>query len=656
MNNQPGLITYTDRRQVQQTASNDELNSFLNEMRIIDSGGLCSRISNIFVTSSMKRSNFCMDFGIREYATRGSSIRYMPVYGVKGGSPGLTRQTNYAEVLFCKGETLSGAGYNEKIFGTEYLTGEETVELSESDLLESLGREVGAPKVEVLKRDSQKVCKVLEKLWEVQEKEPRTRFVILMKDAEKNSMRLIQQLYLLMPQQLRRQLGFETNIAPADLEQIQAYGGVPLYVFTADVTERFDPSDYSFPISVYNLTADEEYSYNEERLALIGKLAAKMDDQMIAFLDFAERKYLETQQTTISSFKYYEGIVTNLLSGTLFWWLRENIESIEELEKVYMDQIELMQNIDYKRQALTAYSLDIYPNSSFASQMVYIICNEKYPNRKKLLEFLSRELLHEKEINAIDSMRKGMLSERTQAFQKKDDEYKQRFDSMTASFKEEKDSLNDQYSQLVLQRQSLEEKLIELSEENINLKKTLKENQYSSTEGNSKMSDTHSDRGSKKADTEKSEEMEKLKEQIRSTQLMRNIITVAAVACAVAAIVMSIMFINRGSKISQLQSKCNKLEEKERRVDGKNNELYDENEALRKDNESLNKKLAEIQVDQASPSNAESAGIQENNPDNNTAVKDPNMSLSDDEAPEESNLFPEGSEEGNGDVNGSEIA
>ena len=574
MNRQPGIITYTDRYQVQQTAESAGLNSFFNEMGITKGADLRNRLSNIFVNGSMNRSQFFMDFRIKDWTFRGGSAGYMPVYGVKGGSPGLTRQTNYAEILFCSEEKLATTGFNEVMFGTDYLSGEETVELPENELLDALGREGSVPGFTISTRNKENVCRVIEKLWEVQEKDPRTRFVILMDRAEENSISLIQQIYLLLPQKLRQQIGFQTNISAADLEQIQAYEGVPIYLFTADISENIDSSRYSFPVAVFDLTRADEYTFNEERLALIRKLASQINEKKGADLDYSEKHYLESQNSNASSFRYYENIVKNMFSGALFWWTKERIDSVEELEKLYTDQGELMNVPDYRTQALTSYYLDIYPKSNIAQQTVEIISNENYPNRARLLNFLASELGHAKEIDAIDTMRTDLLSQMRTDLEKKDTEWNQRLNSELTKMS---DSTSAELKRLRAENKALTERLGNVQTERGTLSKSGNglENQALDIDDRSKLQ----------------EKTSKLKEELGKARKTRTIMSVLAGVFAVAAIAMCILLFSRSSQISELTANCEQLKKDYQEVTDSEANLANANKELMTQNEELKKQI-----------------------------------------------------------------
>lgn len=403
-----GVLTYTDARQVQNTVERNNLNEFFNELMVSQSGSLRDHLSSAFVNGSMRRSVFFMDYNIKDYmsyASRGGDFsNWLPVFGVKGGSPGLTRKTNYAEILICPESELDGSGFNEAIFGTDYLTGDETVSLSASALLGKMGREGSLPGFTVAKRDMHAIARVFEKLWEVQEKNPRTRFIIKLDHAEERSLNLLQQMYLLIPRKLRLQLGFETNIDTTDLDQIQNNGNLPIYILTAESTQVIDLERYDFPVVIYDFENADSYVYDEVRVQLIEKLARQMNQRKLSNLDYSETKVLEDRQMTASSFKYYQDIVSRLLTGDLFWWNRESVCSIDELEQLYMDQKDLMRNQDYHTEALESYNLTIYPNSNLAEQIVDLILQEPGAKRDRQISFLRREMNQEKTISALDTM------------------------------------------------------------------------------------------------------------------------------------------------------------------------------------------------------------------------------------------------------------
>ena len=586
-----GILTYTDARQVQDTVVTDDFGSFFNEKRIIQHGKIRETLTNIFVNGSMNRSFFFMDFNIREYASYATKSNWLPVFGVKGGSPGLTRKTNYAEIHLCSEEELAGESFNESVFGTEYLTGEETVSLTPDKLISRMWRSRSLPKCSIAERNRKAICRTLEKLWETQEKDPRTRFIIKLDDAEGKSPELLQQLYLLMPQRLRLQLGFETNINSRDLNQIQDYGGIPIYIMTAERSQTFDLTEYSFPVVIYDFDAAEKYSYNEHRIQLIERLTEKLDERMLSNLDYSERKVLEEKGALASSFKYYEDIIGRLSAGELFWWNRNSVESIDELERIYHEQNELMQNPDYRNEALTAYYMTIYPNSNLAQQTVDLYLQNQSEKRNRQLSFLANNLNQKKSIDAIGNMFARLESQR-----------KQSENSLRIEMQAENDRLlkekNEQRNQFGVKIANLSNQIKQLEEEKASLNQKFTSLMQSQQNKQSESANSQKGDSDEENNKQKVRELSKRVRQAKKQLLLFKVFTAMAV---IAAVVFLTMFIMNTRKLGTLQNQNASIE---REVE----ELKNQIDTLSKDKAGLEKELQSMKEAADASNTTEEAG------------------------------------------------
>ena len=637
VNNRAGILTYTDARQVQDTIVTDNFSSFFNTLRITQPGKIKDQISNIFVNGSMNRSQFFMDFRIKDYiplAVRsGNGSNMMPVYGVKGGSPGLTRKTNYAEILMCAEDDLVGAGFNATVFGTDYLTGEETVSLPSAKLLSEIGREGSVPPATVSKRSLKAVSRVLEKLWGVQEKNPQTRFIIKMDHAEERSADLIRQVYLLIPHQLRLQLGFETNITSTDLDQINHYGGIPIYVFTADSSQNIDSGAYSFPVAVYDMAKADQYPYNNQRIALIEKLALLMNQKILFNLDYSEKKILESRQTAVSSFKYYQDIADALLSGTLFWWMRESVESIDQLEKLYTDQKELMSNPDYRAEALEAFNTRIYPNSDLAQQTVDLWLSGQSGERDRQLLFLARELNQGKNISALRSMHETL-----------DSRYRQNEKNLRAQWeKKTGDELAGQKAAYENEIKRLEAGQAQLARDNQNLARQL---EALKRDGNAAVNEG-ADVGKGQAAGRKA--VAKLKKVSAQLQIFR-IAAFAACACAILFLALFIMRnISLGNALVENAEKTAQIENLQK----ENDRFKEDAENLKKEIASLNEEITALKEEYEKADETEASESVQTADDTAAGQEDDNARSEETEAGNSSlnQENDEGNDEQNGEIN-----
>ena len=417
MGNQYWYLTYFMTSQQQVHAEHAMLDTHLSSQYVKDKNKLKTDLYGIFQSSN--RSNFFMDFWYKKYAgnQKGCTFR-MPVYGVKGHSGKISRMLNYSEIFFGSEEGMNAEAFGDLIFGTKCIREEETVTDTAPLVEEAQGNAVSRS---IASEDAEAVCKVLEKLWEAQETSPDTRFIILMEDAENKSMELLRELYLMLPNRLRLQMGFQTNITQADLNQIRNNNGLPIYVLTAERKDFKELTEaYPFPIVIYDMTQADAYTYDEDRLKLLRDLARKTDGKTITKLSYAERKVIETKEGIASSFKYYREVVTEMDNDRLYWWKNKEIASIGELTEALKDQKELMGNQELLDESLLAFFKQMIPEGTYAEQIIDLIQDESNPDRDTILETLGSSLCISKEIDAVKALIDKLKEEKTKALAEKE--------------------------------------------------------------------------------------------------------------------------------------------------------------------------------------------------------------------------------------------
>ncbi len=579
MDNQAGFITYTDKNQVQQTAETADYAGFCSSMAIIKTGDFRNFVSDIFANGSMKRSQFYVNLRIRDFVSRaGKQSGLCPAYGVKGGSPDLTRKTNYVQCLLCSEEELEGAHFNERIFGTEYLTGKDTVYLSEQELLAAMQKPLNPCKEEIKPSDLETVVRIVEKLWEAQEQDPRTRFVVYMHSAEDRSASLLQQVFLLLPHRLKMQLGFETNIGAGDLNQIRDYGGIPIYVFTTEASEEITPDNYDFPMAFYRAEEPDQYTYRQERVDLIRKLAQQMSRETSFTLDYAERKILEENRDTVSSFRYYQNILEMLFSGEFFWWKKDSIDTVEELEKMYLNQNELMQMDSYRRDALKEFRSRILPESGIPEQITEMVLNASYPNRDRLIQFLCEKLGLEKPIRLlVDSCRriqdqgKAETEKVRQAGQQEADKLRKTVAELEHGKTESESRIKDLTGELKKQKdevQDLSEQCRKLDDRNKDL-----ENQISGPDNNINRVKT-------------------LKKAVRKAKRDKTTFLIIAIAGMIAAVVFGTLFFLRNKTLTSVRDELEAAQVQQQGTEKQLTAMQDELNTVRKELQTAEESLA----------------------------------------------------------------
>ena len=418
MGDKQGYLVYADNHQVQRSLETKGLSGFLNEMSVSRQEELLNAVISPFLTGSSKKCQFFMDFKYIDYAALQRGLNYrLPAYGVKGGIAGLTRATNYVQVMFTKEKELSGQDFNATVFGGDYLQSEEVTGFSAGMLSEAISRSGRKISNSISPNDRTKICCLAENVWHFQEINPRTRLVVLLENAEKRSGEILRQLYLLFPQKLRLQLGFETNIARGDLDAIDNAGGLPIYILTMEKREYRELSGYSFPVEVVDFDTLDEVDCDSERLKLLMALARDMSELNAGLFDHAEKKVIEGKEGNVSSFKYYGEIVERMTTGELFWWTNRKIDSVEQLKAMYDDQIYLMKVTKLKEEAIRTFYTEIYPNTNLGQQVTQIAIDKSYKNREELLTFLSDELYLKPQIEAAQSLKNALDKQSSEALE-----------------------------------------------------------------------------------------------------------------------------------------------------------------------------------------------------------------------------------------------
>ena len=484
MKNQQGTSVYVNDQQYQRSANTDGLRTFFGEMRLNRDGEFLESVKYVFQNGSQNRSNFFANVRYKNYSgsyERGMSYM-MPFYGVKGRISAITARVSlYTELLVCKEEELAGMGFTDLIFGTEYMRDSEGVAASKDEVIAVMQRDRITVRHMIGERDRELVCKVTSKLWEAQENNPGTRFIIRLNHAEEKSMDLLQSIYMLLPHQLRLQMGFETNVTEQDLKAIQEAKGFPIYVLTAEADETFKTDAFSFPVVIYDLGRCNEYSYDEHKLDILRSVAREIDDLDAVLLDYSEKKVMESKNEGYSSFTNYEEYVSNM-NNVNFWWRSAEITSIEELKAQYDDQKELLNNDALKKEAINEFLVKILPQDKISDQLAEIAVDENYKGRKEYLKFLSEELYQKTQVNALTKTVAAMNQKAGAIIQEKDKQHEEQIGMLKEEFGKEIQAEKDEKNNLKAENRENQEKLAaavqekeKLVKSNRSLKKKLNE-------------------------------------------------------------------------------------------------------------------------------------------------------------------------------------
>ncbi len=422
MKKQIGYIVHDDATTNQTMVECQSLAGFFNRNSISNSSKLKSDTQSIIIEGSSNHSYLFMDYNFSECITpQARALRLkqklterMPVYGVKAQVPESKRGSNYGELLFCEENDMLGDGFINNVFGGRYITGEESVKLTDTQLKEMIEK---TPKVQDCRiSDIIGVCSVLEQLCNTLEKNPEARFIILMDDADNCSMDLLCQLYMMLPQKIRLQVGFETNILKSDMDVVVKKGW-PLHLFTAEKSTFTELESDRFQIVTcdYELCKSQGMLNKSERLLKLIELAENVSSEWMTYLSYIERKVLEQKNVTASSFAYYFEIVEAVLNPSMYWWSNENIENLEELKEAFDDQQELMNNSQIRMRSKEAFVSEVMQKKYFGDELVAKASAEEKVSNESVLQFLGEHLGLSSVIAAVSALADNMRHDKNEA-------------------------------------------------------------------------------------------------------------------------------------------------------------------------------------------------------------------------------------------------
>ena len=135
-----GIITRYDEAGYEHTIETPGLDQQLRKMGIYRRTNLKDDIFSI-LQGSGNRSQFFMYYNCRKYSSAQNNIfddndYWIPMCGVKQQPPKQQRSANMTEFLIFEKDKLKGNGFNDTVFGTNYVTGEDSENRTEQELLD----------------------------------------------------------------------------------------------------------------------------------------------------------------------------------------------------------------------------------------------------------------------------------------------------------------------------------------------------------------------------------------------------------------------------------------------------------------------------------------------------------------------------------------
>lgn len=627
MGNQQGTAVYVNDQQYQRSADTDGLRKFFSEMRLERDKAFLDDIKYVFQNGSQNRKHFFANVRYRDYATYERGLSYMmPFYGVTGKVSAITsRVSYYTELLVCHEDELAGTGFADLVFGTDYMRDSEAVASSRDEVIAVIERNKLPVRHSFSENEIEPVCRIVSKLWEAQEADPSTRFIIQIEKADERSMELLQKIYLLLPHYLRLQLGFETNITEKDLKLIQDRGGFPVYILTAEREESFDSKAFSFPIVIFDVSSSEDYIYDENKMSILRSVAKDMNELEAVLLDYSEKKVIETKDKNYSSFRYYEELVTNM-NTVEYWWKSEDIDTVEQLKGLYDDQKELLKNDMLKKEAVNEFLTNIMPQDKLSEQLSEIIVDENYKDRKGLLRFLAEELYQKTQINALNKTYQKAIQKNEILLKEKDEEYQEKIDELNKKHSFEVQAEKKKNSKLTSENNSFKKELETAHQENAKLSKN-----------NTALKKKLDEAGNTDSGNKYKRQVKELDQSLRT----QRIITAVSALLLVAAIAFGAITVTRSGKLKaeitekeqQVQNQMKVAQEAKTRSEELENELNELKEILNQQEENAqdNVESSEQQTENAQDNIEASGQKQEEATEGATAVieNDHNSSVTD---------------------------
>lgn len=375
--------------------------------------GMTSNYSALFVNVSVTNDYVNLP------ATKKVRVSF---YGV-AGKQNVARMTRYVNYYVSEEKTLIGRDFFSYIFDSFYLSDEEATDTSEN-IKALLDKKVAVDTkknshIEIKEKDRDLVCRIVERLWSCQIEDAGTRLVLCIKEEEiqSRSEELLKQIYLLLPQKLRMNMGFCTNSNPKDVAYLSGECELPVHIFTMKVEDiektkqEFAATEFKYPVVLFDVENPEKEVCDPQRLKLIEELSYKLSPTSDAKLAYAEKRILQEERGAQVSFKNLQKIFERLNSKGFCWWERDDLESIEDIFHSYQDQQEMMDNEVLKKEAIDTFYQKLLPWKEYARQLADVVLNEQYENREEILPFFATELQYAKILDSLKYVKKNVADQ-----------------------------------------------------------------------------------------------------------------------------------------------------------------------------------------------------------------------------------------------------
>ena len=475
-----GKVVWTDITDVEKSYIRDGTENFLEGMGAECAEQDITQITDVFMCAGSMRGRIFYNGYFKPFDKGNGSLR-LSVYGVKGEHREKSI-SHYTHWYVSQEEELLGENFFRAIFGSYFGSEAEYRMLQEPEKIFREQQDFPLLKTDHTQGDL--FIHIMAKLWEILEDDPCARFIIVLpqnqnrpeeaeKKAEEESVKILQQIYLMLPQKLRLMLGFATCVTPKEMMELAETKDLPIHLFiTGQDVDTALFSKAKFPYHIFRIDEEEQYVYNEQKQNALKKLLGYDADGLLEeLLDTSEEEHLRREQR-LTGFEGYEKILEPI---TVPWY-----EADKDMELLkLLEHRELQEAIlgcgELERIRRIKFLGEVLPEKNYCEQLAICLLYAKENKdvivkvREKLgLGFLidAMEKMHSR-LDRISNIKIGKLQEEKDKIQKEKDKIQ----------KEKRDvqilTLKKQINDLISDKQYLLEKISSLEQDNENLKEEI---------------------------------------------------------------------------------------------------------------------------------------------------------------------------------------
>ncbi len=409
--------------------------------RLVGSQGLIEQAGRAFLVHSAERALIFCNLKYNKFTNLPNTQEYrMALYGMCGMHQFSGRATRYTNFYFSDAEDMQGADFFANVFDSAYLSEKEAHADQVSEVLE---RKIAAADenkkhtiLEISEDDQELACRIAERLWTTQlETKGIGRLVICLNEREnleERSEELLRQIYMLLPPKLRLNMGFATCATFDDIRALTEDLDLPIHVFTMytdDITAakaQLEAANLKYPVTLFDVENMWTEPCDMDRMELVFTLSGQISSMTEARMAYGEKMAMKENGNRIS-FRNMEATLRTACQKNLFWWERDDIESLQEVYRLYKDQSELMEMKALQDSAAETFSGKMITEKDYVSQLAEIVMDESIPERQEMLELFSDKLQMGKLIDAMELIK-------SQANDGKDDNQRQMAAALQAQY------------------------------------------------------------------------------------------------------------------------------------------------------------------------------------------------------------------------------